>query len=174
MRAHAAAGASPRRDSDDSAPTVTSSEQQPAAASLDSKSPQPNRPTMGASLDNLYPNLHSSNFVEHSTASRLHARLVSHRVHTLQRKRSVAIDARGQLEPSTRACASQTRPLGELSSATNRRKRRLFAAAPATPTTASPPPPTTRRLSPRLPPAPCNSSRAKPASSHPTPSLRRS
>ena len=52
---------------------------------------------MGASLGDPYPNLHASNFVEHSIASRLHARLVSNRVHTLDRKRSVAIDARGQL-----------------------------------------------------------------------------
>ena len=98
MRAQAATNASPRRDSDDSAPAVTSSEQQSTTdASLDATSPQPNGPTTDASLGDLYPNLHSSNFVEHSTASRLHARLVSHRVHTLERKRSVAIDARGQL-----------------------------------------------------------------------------
>jgi hypothetical protein len=100
MRAQAAAGASPRRDSGDSASAIISSGQQPAAASLDPFSPQPNEPASDASLCDLYPNLHASNFVEHSTASRLHARLVSHRVHILQRKRPVAIDARGQLKLS--------------------------------------------------------------------------
>jgi 8-oxo-dGTP pyrophosphatase MutT (NUDIX family) len=100
MRAQAAAGASPRRDSGDSASAIISSGQQPAAASLDPFSPQPNEPASDASLCDLYPNLHASNFVEHSTASRLHARLVSHRVHVPQRKRPVAIDARGQLQIS--------------------------------------------------------------------------
>ena len=100
MRAQAAAGASPRRDSGDSASAMISSGQRPAAATLDPLSPQPNEPASDASLCDLYPNLHASNFVEHSTASRLHARLVSHRVHVLQRKRSVAIDARGQLKIS--------------------------------------------------------------------------
>ena len=55
-----------------------------------------------------YPALHSFNFIDHSAASRLHARFVSHRVHTLVRKKissgntavgngkPVAIDATGQ------------------------------------------------------------------------------
>ena len=97
MRAQAAASVSPRLDPSDSAPAVTSSEQQPAAnASSDATSPQPNGPTTRASLGDGYTARHSSNFVEHSTASRLYARLVSHRFHALERKRSVAIDARGQ------------------------------------------------------------------------------
>ena len=98
MRAQAAANVSPRLDPSDSTPAVASTAQQPAAnASSDATSPQPNGPTTRPSLGDGYAALHSSNFVEHSTASRLHARLVSHRVHILERKRSVAIDARGQL-----------------------------------------------------------------------------
>ena len=98
MRARAAANVSPRLDPSDSTLTVANTAQQPAAdASSDATSPQPNGPTTRPSLGNGYAALHSSNFVEHSTASRLHARLVSHRVHILERKRSVAIDARGQL-----------------------------------------------------------------------------
>ena len=77
---------------------VASSEQQSAAdASSEATNPQPDVPATCASLGDGYSALHSSNFVEQATASRLHARLVSHRVHTLERKRPVAIDARGQL-----------------------------------------------------------------------------
>ena len=76
--------------------------------------------------------------------------------------------------PSTKACASLTRPLGELSSAANKRTSRLCAAAPASPTTASPVSPTTRRLSPRPTPAPFSSSRAKPTSLRPSASHRHS
>jgi len=98
MRAQAAANVPPRLDPSDSTPTVASTAQQPAAhASSDAANPQPSGPTTRPSLGDGYAALHSSNFVEHATASRLHARLVSHRVHILERKRSVAIDARGQL-----------------------------------------------------------------------------
>ena len=97
MRAQAAANVSPRLDPSDSTPAVANTAQQPAAdASSDATSPQPNGPTTRPSLGDGYAALHSSNFVEHSTASRLHARLVSHRVHMLERKRSAAIDVRGQ------------------------------------------------------------------------------
>ena len=61
-----------------------------------------------SSHEPTYPVLHSSNFIDHLTASRLHDRLVSHRVHTPVRKKTslgtttvgngnpVAIDAVGQ------------------------------------------------------------------------------
>ena len=97
MRAQAAANVSPRLDPSDSTPAVAARRSNQQQRKFGRCNPQPSGPTTRPSLGDGYAALHSSNFVEHSTASRLHARLVSHRVHILERKRSVAIDARGQL-----------------------------------------------------------------------------